>query len=358
MFLTFSESDRLFLPGRNRELRDKELVMSDFRGPWFVSLLGTFLAILPCLSAELEAKPRQRRFTFTYSATATGLDPAKKARIWLPVPSSSEEQDVTLVGSDVRGAALATGRTATEDRYGNRIFFVETRPDAAGKVSLSFTYQVTRREVLGETGVKYKEEKARLARYLQPDALVPVTGKPLELIKDRELPDDPMRKARMLYDVVNGHLRYGKDTPGWGRGDSAWACDSKTGNCTDFHSLFISLVRAQKLPAKFEIGFGLPEKRGSGAIAGYHCWAFFRPPGKAWVPVDISEANKDPKRRDYYFGNLTEDRVTFSVGRDIDLVPRQVGKPINFFIYPHVEVDGKEHPQAKIDKKFTFEDRK
>jgi transglutaminase-like putative cysteine protease len=167
-----------------------------------------------------------------------------------------------------------------------------------------------------------------------------------------------MEKARVLYDVVNNHLRYGKDKAGWGRGDSVWACDSKTGNCSDFHSLFISLARSQKLPARFEIGFGLPEKHGRGEIAGYHCWAFFRPPGKAWVPVDISEANKDPKKRDYYFGNLTPDRVTFSIGRDIDLVPRQAGKSINFLVYPYVETDGKEYPQAKIEKTFTYEDAK
>jgi transglutaminase-like putative cysteine protease len=198
-----------------------------------------------------------------------------------------------------------------------------------------------------------------VARFLKPDALVPITGKPLDLIKGKELPDDPMRKARVLYDAVNDHMKYSKEGTGWGRGDSVWACDSKYGNCSDFHSLFISLARSQKLPARFEMGFPLPEKRGEGTIGGYHCWAFFRPSdAEGWVPVDISEANKNPKMKDYYFGNLTEDRVTFSTGRDVDLVPKQSGKPINFFIYPHVEVDGKEHDQAKITRQFRFKDVK
>jgi transglutaminase-like putative cysteine protease len=223
---------------------------------------------------------------------------------------------------------------------------------------VKFRYRVTRREVKGETGKKHKEDAKRIARYLEPDALVPVKGKPLELIQDRKLPDDPFAKARILYDTVNNHMRYSKDKPGWGRGDSAWACDSKFGNCSDFHSLFISLARSQKLPARFEIGFSLPVGHGKGAVAGYHCWAFFKPMGKGWVPVDISEANKDPKMRDYYFGNLTPDRVTFSVGRDITLVPKQAGKPVNFLIYPYVEIDGKEYPQGKIDRQFAFEDVK
>jgi transglutaminase-like putative cysteine protease len=120
--------------------------------------------------------------------------------------------------------------------------------------------------------------------------------------------------------------------------------------------LFISLTRSQKVPAKFEIGFSLPTKRGSGEIAGYHCWAKFRPPGYDWIPVDISEANKNPSLRDYYFGNLNADRVTFSTGRDIDLVPKQAGKPLNFFIFPYVEVAGTTYPSGKVQSKFSFED--
>jgi transglutaminase-like putative cysteine protease len=165
-----------------------------------------------------------------------------------------------------------------------------------------------------------------------------------------------MGAAKAIYDVIDDALTYGKDKPGWGEGDSVWACESKTGNCTDFHSLFLSLARSRGIPAKFEIGFGLPEKRGAGDVPGYHCWAKFRPDGKGWMPVDISEANKHPEKRGYYFGNLTEDRVAFSTGRDLTLVPKQEGGPVNFFIYPYVEVDGKVWPQNRIQKTFSYHD--
>src|SRR5207302_326481 len=143
---------------------------------------------------------------------------------------------------------------------------------------------------------------------------------------------------------------------GWGQGDAVWACDSKYGNCTDFHSLFISLARAEKIPSKFVMGFAIPEKRGAGLIAGYHCWAWFHPEGRGWIPVDISEANQNPARQEYYFGSLTENRVQFTTGRDITLEPRQSGGPLNFFIYPYVEVDGKPYPAEKVQRQFSFED--
>jgi transglutaminase-like putative cysteine protease len=237
------------------------------------------------------------------------------------------------------------------------MLYLEPTADRDGKVTLKLTFRVTRREVrAGTQGFAKPGPGQDLSRFLQADALVPIGGKPLELLKDRTLPADAFGAARVLYDVVNQHMRYSKEGIGWGRGDVVWVCDSKYGNCTDFHSLFISLARSHKIPAKFEIGFPMPPERGAGKVGGYHCWAWFLPEGKGWVPVDISEANRNPKLREYYFGNLTEDRVTFTTGRDLDLVPRQAGPPLNYFIYPHVEVDGQPYPAERVVGSFSYED--
>jgi transglutaminase-like putative cysteine protease len=150
-------------------------------------------------------------------------------------------------------------------------------------------------------------------------------------------------------------MKYSKEGTGWGRGDSVWACDSRYGNCTDFHSLFMSLARAKEIPARFEIGFMLPNDKPEGAVTGYHCWAYFFA-NERWVPVDISEADKNPSLREYYFGNLTANRVTFSTGRDIVLTPPQTGDPINFFVYPYVEVHGKPLPPEGLKVRFSYND--
>jgi transglutaminase-like putative cysteine protease len=295
--------------------------------------------------------PRTRTFLFTYVATVSGVSADQTARIWLPVPSSNEDQQVQLETSDLP----AKPQRGAEPIYGNEVLYLEAKPNQGGAIALSLTYRVTRQEVTGPR--RSQAEKAdKLDRLLHADARVPIDGKPLDLLKGKEIPADHLAAARLMYDTVFGHMKYSKDRPGWGRGDSIWACESGFGNCSDFHSLFISLARSQKIPAKFEIGFGLPEKRGKGELTGYHCWAKFYVEGKGWVPVDISEASKNPKLRDYYFGNLTEDRVAFSTGRDLTLVPRQDGEPLNFFIYPYVEVAGKVLPADKIKTRFAYED--
>ncbi|HEV3116710.1 MAG TPA: transglutaminase domain-containing protein [Gemmataceae bacterium] len=317
--------------------------------------LGCGCLSLANLAAEEPAKkalsPRSRTFAFTYAATVTGLAPDMSARIWLPVPVSNEDQDVEIVSKELP----VEGMMGKEEKYGNKILYIEAKANAEGKIPLTVTYKVTRGELQGESK-NLPEMPTQLAQLLEPDALVPVTGKPLELIKDKTVPKDQMAAARLFYEVVNKHMRYSKEGTGWGRGDANWACDSGYGNCSDFHSLFISLARAAKIPAKFEIGFPLPPKRGEGEIPGYHCWAKFKPEGHRWLPVDISEANKNPKMKDYYFGNLTEDRVTFTTGRDLELVPRQAGKPLNFLVYPYVEVDGKPYPADKVQRKFSYKD--
>jgi transglutaminase-like putative cysteine protease len=80
--------------------------------------------------------------------------------------------------------------------------------------------------------------------FLKPDAKVPIDAKPLSLLEGKKLPGEQLQLARLLYDVVNNHMRYSKEGTGWGQGDAVWACDNKYGNCSDFHSLFISLSRS------------------------------------------------------------------------------------------------------------------
>lgn len=307
-------------------------------------------AILVLLCGPVGAKPQARTFRFTYAATVSGLKPGQTARVWVPVPPSTTEQDVTILKRELP----AEGRIARAPQYGNRILSFEAKADASGEVSLRMVYKVTRREVQGGDGEK--EDAARLTRFLKAEARVPVGGKTLKLLEGVELPEDPLKAARVIYDAVNRHMRYSKEGTGWGNGDAVWACENGRGNCSDFHSLFLSLARWRKIPAKFEIGFPLPAKHGRGTVPGYHCWAKFHVKGKGWVPVDISEANKDPKRRDYFFGNLDENRVLFSTGRDLELVPRQAGKPLNCFIYPYVEVGGKTYSPRKVRTTFSYQD--
>jgi hypothetical protein len=67
----------------------------------------------------------------------------------------------------------------------------------------------------------------------------------------------------------------------------------------------------------------------------------------------------DQQKVEYYFGNLDERRMVWSVGRDIVLSPKQDGEPVNALAKAYVEIDGKVHPESTgWVRKLTFRERK
>ena len=290
-----------------------------------------------------------RSFRFHYAVIIDKLKPKTKTRIWIPLAKSNKHQEVKILEFDLPG----TYRRTKENKYGNRILYLEATADERGEIPLEVVYDVTRFQVTLENAPKIEEKDRK--QFLKQNKLVPIDGKPFELLLNGTKPMGAVQDiARILYDKVDSHVKYAKPLGGkWGRGDATWVCDSKYGNCTDFHSLFISLCRTSRIPAKFEIGFPIPTKKGAGKVGGYHCWAYYAE-GKAWRPVDISEADKHPKMKDFYFGNLTANRFSFSTGRDLILEPKQKSGPLNFFIYPHVEVNGEVH--KNFQKRFRYRD--
>lgn len=325
-----------------------------------VALLCALLIFFLPAAARAQA-PRERRFRFEYTATVRDVPiGAKLVDLWLPVPTSNSYQEITnlRVSSphpyEIRGA-----------RDGNKVLHVRVREPKETNFTLALSFDALRREhvntflrAAAPPGATHAEPAGiDRARWLRPDRLVPLDDKirdwAREVIEAAGARTD-LEKARAIYNHVVTTVKYDKTGQGWGHGDIYYACDARRGNCTDFHAIFIGYARAVGLPARFAIGFPLPLERGAGQIAGYHCWAEAYVRGVGWVPIDASEAAKDPSRREYFFGAHDENRVEFARGRDLTLNPRQAGEPLNYFIYPYAEVDGK--PHASVDKKFQYRD--
>jgi transglutaminase-like putative cysteine protease len=299
-----------------------------------------------------------RSFEFMYVIRIPGLAAdAKGSRIWIPLPQSGPYQTIRELRIDASYAYT----THRDSEYGNEFVYLEvpaTKVTAPGEVRVHFlATRLEHRVALAAQPVAAKTGAGagELQRFLQPDRRVPLGGIIGELSAQQTLGmQDPMAKARAIYDYVVATIRYDKSGTGWGNGDAVWACTAKRGNCTDFHSLFIGMMRAAGIPARFEIGFSLPEDQHGGTIPGYHCWAEFYVAPYGWVPVDASEAWKHPEKKNYFFGAHDDNRVQFTLGRDIRLDPPQQGELLNYFIYPYGEVDGK--PLA-LESKFSFQDR-
>ena len=278
-------------------------------------------------------------FDFMYRVRLPEITNA--ARLWLPLATSDMFQRVEVKNITAPGS----WRELEDSAHGNKVLFLEAGPADSGK-RIEVRYRVKRFEKS-----EYAVREATPRKYLQPEVLVPTneTFRALAEKLTRGKTND-MARARVLYDYVIDKVRYARYGFGWGRGDAVYACDARSGNCSDFHAYFIALAREAGIPARFAIGAAIPSERNEGGIDGYHCWAEFFADGK-WVPVDVSEANKNLSLTDYYFGHHPANRFELSKGRDLVVEPGPVSGPINFLAYPVMEVGGK---PVKVPTEFAF----
>jgi transglutaminase-like putative cysteine protease len=298
----------------------------------------------------------RRDFHFTYRTDISGYAAsANDLEAWIPLPREDRFQRIRNLAIDTP----AHHEIVDQNHDGNRVLHLEAGAPLPASIPVTVQFDVKRIE---ETANLERAQRnipepsgGKFAEFLGPDKLVPLNGR-IAQVSDK-LGDEtasPYRQAQIIYEYVVSVMAYDKTGRGWGRGDALYACDVRRGNCTDFHSLFIALARSRGIPARFTIGFPIGKAK-SGEIPGYHCWAEFYAGGE-WVPIDASEAWKNPARHDYYFGRLDAARVGFTMGRDLVMTPRQNGVPLNYLIYPYVEVDGKPLPKDSIKNHFQYAD--
>ncbi|QKG51294.1 transglutaminase-like domain-containing protein [Hymenobacter sp. BRD67] len=369
------------------------------------NLLLAAIALLTAAAPAPSASVAPRSRTFQLVCRAAVPAPAAGTRtleFWMPVPHNDKNQDVRDLKIEVSGfpnriklqnikasdtnAAVPAPYTVETDMYGNKIMHLVVQAASvlqagvlydkhmAQQLSklpaapieplvITLTARITRREHLNlransdTAPVEAEATDPNLSRWLAPDRLVPLDFKikaQAQAVVDKAGAKTDLQKARAIYEHVVSTVTYDKTGQGWGRGDIYYACDARRGNCTDFHAIVIGYCRALGIPARFSIGLPLPAEHGKGEIKGYHCWAEFFTKQTGWVPVDASEAAKNPDRRAYFFGAHDENRVEFTRGRDLTLTPKQAGAPLNYFVYPYAEADGKS--VENVEHTYTFED--
>ena len=296
----------------------------------FVTVLVIFLASALTVHAAGEAGiiKGADQFEFVYRVKLPEI--TGDARVWIPLAKTDAFQSVT-----VEELNIPMKWEKVEDRdYGNDICVLHPQPADSGK-TIEVRYHVVRKEKAA-----YAASSTEAGRYLRPEKLVPINATFKTLAEKAAAgKTDDVDRAKAIYDHVMGRMRYDKSGSGWGRGDAMYACDARTGNCTDFHAYFIALARSVGIPARFAIGATIPADKKEGTIDGYHCWAEFLADGR-WVPVDISEAWKNPKLADYYFGHNPANRFELTKGRDLVVDPEPASGPINFLVYPLLEMNG------------------
>ncbi len=335
-----------FLEGTEGDLKITEQTVHKRNGvpfySWEQKADGTWHRVSVDRASKKARGVREKRdsFRFHYEATLPKIE--GRAKLWMPVPSSDRSQDIEILEINTP----IKHRITRSQEFGNKVLYMELGPEHSG-AKIKASYRVLRKEK-----GPYKDSASKPSRYLSSNPLMPVNDRFKQIAKEvleGKEDESQLVRARALYEHVMDTVAY-KKVGKYGTGDASYACRAGKGNCSEFHSYFIALARSAGIPARFSIGAGIPAEREQGGVNGYHCWAEFYANGK-WWPVDISEANKYPSLKGYYFGHHPANRIELSDGRDLKLDPKPERSPIRFLAYPHLEVEGEKKP---IETVFTF----
>lgn len=351
-------------------------------------LLVLLCAVVGIASVHLAAapavQPKRASFAINHAFTLKVPEGARRVRVWFAVPQGDAE-------SEIRGLKVEAPypvRYGT-DSYGNKVGYLEVNAPQEKQINFQETFTLTRTEIRktvdpAATRPLTAQERTDLGTYLQTSTYVMVNDD-IKALANQIVggEQNPVIAARKIYDWTLHNIDYWVKDPERLKaspvGSAEYCLRTKTGNCTDFHSLFSSLTLAVGIPTRMVYGSLLkPTLNGLDIDGSYHCWVQFYAPNLDWVTLDVSVADiymgdfslteknqklvelttavgyrgADPSMVDYYFGNLDERRVVWSIGRDLRLDPPQEDGPVNALHKMYVEIDGKQY--TDWTRQFTY----
>ncbi len=337
-----------------------------------------------------QGKAKSALFDARHELKVMVPEDARRVRIWFAIPQDDAAQKV----SDFTVVSPYPHHIERDKTEGSKFLYVEATAPLPKEFSIVTTFRLQRREVLNDLKRAPHQplsaaEKKQMARFLEPNQYVIIDDRIRQLAKEIVGNEkDTVAAAKKIYDYVLNFADYWVIDPTNKKaspvGSTEFCLTTKTGNCTDFQSLWTSIARAAGIPTRIVYGsFFKKELDGKDIDQSYHCWTEFYVSGLGWIPQDVAvadlyaqdikltEANhtlvqrttpagyfgKDVKLADFYFGNLEERRVVWSVGRDLQLSPAQDAGRVNAIPKAYVEIDGqaaKEGANANWARKLTY----
>lgn len=293
---------------------------------------------------------------------------AKEVRLWVPVPGDGAWQRVL----DRRVVEAPKGWTLAKQPVSEAEMVVAVSP-AQETVRIVVETTVMRQSPVFDlaTPVRGDLQTTLFRDELRSDApLMSADETIAELARKAcEGDTDLMQKTlHLLEAVADAADHYSKDPskPSCGIGSAENCLLQGGGCCTDLHSLFIAAARSQGIPARMQYGYRLnPSKQGTEYDPSYRCWVEYYLPQRGWVPTDLVVADSGPaEARATNYGTLDARRVWLWQGRDLELIPRQNGEPIETMTCGWAEIDGEpvdvlpadDGTPSKLRRTIVFED--
>lgn len=279
--------------------------------PAILILLGFVVVFAPFVSmstvkAQVVSLPPAPRFamtlpkineiTYMIDVTNSGLFQSSVSldvalpKTWTP--------DTYVEIKEIKGTGVSFETySSRENSYANAVF--DLNPHESVQVNVTFYSLRYKLEYYTHGSVQGVSYPNQLAVYTQPEAYIESNDSVIEslataLVADRK---NPFRIAEKMYDFVISQLKYEAQSEARG---ALWALLNRRGDCTEYGTLFVALMRAVGIPARTVTGH-MTNALSQGGVANAtiwadspHLWAEFYVEGYGWIPVDPTSGENDP----------------------------------------------------------------
>lgn len=261
-------------------------------------------------------KSTPKIFNIRYKASFESLTANNHIKIWMAKPLNSECQKINNF------SISHTPKKTYKDGQGNEILYFEFINTKKIEIKMEIQAELWKQKIITQNNaaVISKIYPKSIKRFLKNENFL---EQKLEIknlafkIAGKEKLD--LDKIKTIFDFITKNFKY--CYPIEKRGVKYLDLNGLKGDCGEYSSLFVTMCRILKIPAKNQTGFVIfPKKK---KIA-EHGWAsvYLKPNG--WLDMDTQYASleKNETATKKYFARRNDYRIIFTTGFNVPLKPR------------------------------------
>ncbi len=256
--------------------------------------LGIVAMIVCCYSANAQ---NEISFTNKVSFYKSGNMEGVRLVTVIPAPVTNEYQEISSLQSNC-------GRFIDLNEANKVLFYDGSFEDNTLDVFESFVYETKKIKIdFNNTNNKNIITGIDPNNFLESDGkYINISNQKIQQIGNQLWAEsqDIIDYAKLCYEYVATHFKYINDS--WRTLTEILSMGG--GECGDFTTLFVNLMRYKGIPARHNIGIW---KNG-----GYHVWPDFYHEDYGWIPVDPTFKNSHPNGD--YFGRYDGNLIIVSQG--------------------------------------------
>ena len=256
-------------------------------------------------------KHSPKRFDIEYRAKFTKIGKNNEIRAWVVQPLSFGCQKIE------KFSIYPASQKNYRDKQGNKILYFNFKDKKNIEIKMNLKATLwkekikIKKESIPQVNIKLFNPYVKNERFLeQTPEIKKLTHK---IIKNDELILD---KIKSIFNFISQNFKY--CYPIKQRGVKNLNLNDLKGDCGEYSSLFVTMCRILKIPAKNNTGFVISPKYKKIVE---HGWAsiYLKPHG--WTDFDIQYAVTEKNSAKKYFSQRNDYRIIFTNGFNIPLKP-------------------------------------